>query len=220
MPYKNALRKILTSGERTLLTQLKSPRSVQDYLDTLPINFEMQGETYMSPRRTIRTKAAHCFEGALLAATAFAYHGKRPLLLDFQTTPDDEDHVIALFQENGCWGAVSKTNHAILRYRDPVYRTVRELAMSYFHEYLKWSGEKSLRAYSAPFDLSRYAPEKWVTPEEELFWLVEALDESRHFPVAAKKNLRLLRKASPVELRAMNITEWKAPKGFKGTQAD
>lgn len=169
----------------------------------------------MSPRRVLQERTAHCFEGALLAAVAFAYHGQRPLLLDFQTTPDDEDHVVTLFQENGLWGAVSKTNHAILRYRDPIYRTVRELAMSYFHEYLKWNGQKSLRAYSTPFDLSRYTPERWITAKEELFWLVEALDESRHFPVAPEKNLRLLRKASPVELRAMKITEWKAPRGFK-----
>ena len=105
-------------------------------------------------------------------------------------------------------GAISKTNHAILRYRDPIYESPRELAMSYFHEYLEWNGKKSLRAYSEPYDLSRFAPEKWVTEEEELVWLVDALDSSRHFPTAPKKNLKLLRRAAPVELRAMKTTEW------------
>ena len=168
----------------------------------------------MSPRATIRAKTAHCIEGAYLAAAALAYHGHEPLLMDFQTLPDDEDHVITLFKQNGRWGAISKTNHAILRYRDPVYLTPRELALSHFHEYLMWDGRKSLRAYSAPFDLRRFPPEKWVTPEKDLLWLADALDETHHFPIVPKKNQRLMRKASNVELRAMQTVEWPAPKKF------
>ena len=84
--------------------------------------------------------------------------------------------------------------------------------MSCFHEYLMWDGRKSLRAYSKPFDLSKYAPERWITADEELFWLVEALDKSRHFPIVPKKNLRLLRKAYPIELKAMKLIEWKKPR--------
>lgn len=163
----------------------------------------------MSPRRAIRAKMAHCFEGALFAAAALAYQGEKPLLLDFRTIPADEDHVVALFRQNGYWGAISKTNHAILRYREPVYASVRELAMSFFHEYLMWDGRKSLRAFSKPFDLSKFAPERWVTADEELFWLVEALDSSRHFPTVPTKNLRVLRKAYKIELRAMKLVEWK-----------
>ncbi len=169
----------------------------------------------MSPRAVLRAKTAHCMEGAVFAAAVLAYHGKRPLLLDFRTLPNDEDHVVALFRQHGYWGAISKTNHAILRYRDPVYKSVRELAMSFFHEYLLWSGKKSLRAYSKPFDLSRVPPQKWVTAEGNLFWLVEALDKTRHFPIIPKKNLRSLRKAYPIELRAMKIVEWRAPKSHK-----
>jgi len=175
----------------------------------------MKGETYMSPRRVLKTKTAHCFEGALLAAAALAYHGQKPLLMDFQTVPADEDHVITLFRQNGLWGALSKTNHALLRYRDPVYASPRELAMSYFHEYLEWNGNKSLRFYSASFDLTRFAPEKWVTAEKDLHWLVDVLDSSRHFPAVSKKNIRGLRKASAVELKAMTVVEWKPPRGFK-----
>lgn len=202
------LHQVLTPGEHRLFKSLNSPKKIQDYLDTLPINFETSGETYMSPRRVMRHKTAHCFEGALLAAAALSYYGKKPLLLDLQTIARDEDHVVALFTENGLWGAISKTNHPILRYRDPVYKTVRELAMSYFHEYLLDDGSKSLRRFSKPFDLSRYAPERWVTAEKDLDWLVEALDSSKHFPVAPPSTIRKLRKASRLETKAINIVEW------------
>ena len=215
MRYSDRIRYLLTSPERMLLKKLSTSQKIQDYLDTLPINFEMTGETCMSPRATIRAKTAHCIEGAFLAAAALAYHGHKPLLMDFQTHPDDEDHVVALFRQNGRWGAISNTNHTILRYRDPVYATPRELALSYFHEYLMWDGLKSLVAYSNPFDLRRYRPEKWVTTEKSLVWLADALDDAKHFPIVPKKNRRLIRKASNVELRAMKIVEWKPPKKFK-----
>lgn len=215
--YSDRIKALLTPPEKKLFQKLSSPQKIQDYLDTLPINFEMRGETYMSPRRVIATKTAHCFEGALVAAAALAYHGQKPFLMDFRTSPTDEDHVVTLFKINGMWGAFSKTNHSILRYRDAVYRTPRELAMSYFHEYLLWSGKKSLREYSAPFDLSRYAPKGWVTAPDELDWLVQTLDDSRHFPAAPEKNMKQLRKATAVELRAMKNIEWKQPKGFKSS---
>ncbi|PIR84124.1 hypothetical protein COU18_01850 [Candidatus Kaiserbacteria bacterium CG10_big_fil_rev_8_21_14_0_10_51_14] len=206
--YANSIKKVLTSAERKLFSKLSTPQKIQGYLDRLPVNFEHKGETYMSPRRVIKAKTAHCFEGALFAAAALAYHGAPPLLMDFQTVPEDEDHVVTLFKQFGRWGAISKTNHAILRYRDSVYESPRELAMSYFHEYLEWNGKKSLRFYSKPYDLSRFAPEKWVTEREELSWLVDALDSSPHFPIAPKKNMKLLRRAVKVELRAMKTIEW------------
>jgi hypothetical protein len=213
--YSSRLKALLTRPERNIFAKLTAPQTIQAYLDKLPINFELKGETYMSPRRTMREKTAHCFEGAIFAAAVLAYHGHKPLLMDFRTLPEDEDHVVALFKQNGYWGAISKTNHATLRYREPVYASPRELAMSSFHEYLLWSGKKSLREFSAPFDLSRYAPERWVSAEGELFWLVDALNASRHFPAVPKKNLRLLRKAYPLELRAMKLTEWKKPKALR-----
>ena len=113
--YKERIRAALSPSERKIFAKLTTAKKIQDFLDKLPINFELRGETYMSPRRLLRGRTAHCFEGALLAAAAFAYHGQRPLLLDLQTLPSDEDHVVALFKENGLWGAISKTNHAILR---------------------------------------------------------------------------------------------------------
>lgn len=213
--YKKKLLGVLTGTEKQLLARLNSPQEIQDYLDSLPVNYEVHGETYMSPRRMIAAKTAHCFEGALFAAAALAYHGHKPLLLDIQTIPRDEDHVVALFRQHGHWGAISKTNHAILRYRDPIYKTVRELAMSYAHEYMMENGVKSMRAYSAPFDLSQYTPEEWVTEKEDLGWLVNHLDESRHFPIAPKKNIRLLRKGSKVELQALTHVEWPEPRKKK-----
>ncbi len=212
--YRTRLKRVCTTVECALFARLNSPQKIQDYLDTLPINFEIHGETYMSPRRTIAEQTAHCLEGALVAAAAFAYHGKAPLLLDFQTTHDDEDHVVAPFEIHGYWGAVSKTNHAILRYRDPVYRSIRELALSYFHEYFNESGKKTLRTFSKPFDLSRYAPDQWVCARDDLYWLVEALDASRHFPVVPAKNVRALRSVSKIEIESMRHTEWKQPHKF------
>ncbi len=209
--YRANLKKILTPVERSLLSGLKTGRAVQDYLDTLPINFENSGETYMSVRRVLHEKTAHCLEGALVAAAAFVINGQSPLILDFQTTPEDEDHVVTLFKEHGYWGAVSKTNHAVLRYRDPVYKTVRELAMSYFHEYFTWAGVKSLRAYSRPFDLSRFAPERWISAEEELHWLAEAIDSSPHVPIIQPRHVHSLRKASKLELDTLRLVEWKNP---------
>jgi hypothetical protein len=221
MRYSDRLRSLLNAPEKKLLAKLSSPVKIQDYLDALPINFELDGETYMSVRRTISCGTAHCFEGALFAAAALSYHGQRPLLLDLRTVKYDEDHVVALFRRDGAWGAISKTNHAILRYRDPVYRSVRELAISYFHEYFQWDdkrlgqGQKTLREYSNPIDLSKWAPEKWVTAGEELFWLVEAIDGARHFPLVPKKNLKHLRPASKFEMRTHETIEWKPKKKLR-----
>jgi hypothetical protein len=214
--YTDKVKALLTLTEHKLFQKLSTPQKVQGYLDTLPINFEMRGETYMSPRRVIAAKTAHCFEGALLAAAALAYHGEKPLLMDLRTVAPYEDHVVTLFRSQGLWGAISKTNHAILRYRDPVYRSPRELTMSYLHEYIEENGTRSLREYSAPFDLSRHLPQKWLTAEGDLHWLVEALDRSRHFPLAPKKVLSRLRKASAIELRMLQIVEQRYPKGFAG----
>jgi hypothetical protein len=206
--YAKRVRALLTEAESKILRKLSSPQKIQDFLDGIPINLEIDGYTYMSPRRVLRARKAHCLEGALLAAAAYAYHGGRPMLLDFQAAYDDEDHVVALYQENGHWGAISKTNHPGLRYRDPIYRSMRDLAASYFHEYYMWDGRKSLRFYSRPFDLARYAPETWVTAMQDLDSLAAALDRSPHIPLVPKGNLRKLRRASAFEIRASSAVEW------------
>lgn len=199
----------LTPEEMKMFKPLNSPRKIQDFLDSLPINYEKKGETYMSPRRVLREKKAHCIEGALLAALAFWIHGQTPYLMDFTTAPDDEDHVIAPFRENGYWGAVSKTNHAILRYRDPVYKTPRELAMSYFHEYYMFvDGRKTLVSFSNPLDIRKLG-HAWVTSEENLDYVADALNAAPHTQVVPKANARRIRRASRIELSAGKLTEWK-----------
>jgi len=207
---KETFKELLTPAENAVFKKLDSPARIQDFLDSLPINFELHGETYMSPRRVLRTRTAHCFEGALAAAAALAYHGKSPLLLDLRTSADDEDHVVTLYRENGYWGAISKTNHPVLRYRDAVYKTPRELVMSYFHEYfMSKNGKKTLREYSNPFVLSQYKLSSWLITEADLHWLVEALDEAPHLNIASQNALRKLRPASALEIKATDQKEWK-----------
>ena len=135
--------------------------------------------------------------------------------MDLRALPSDQDHVVTLFQERGLWGAISKTNHAILRWRDPIYASPRELAMSYAHEYCLPGGKKSLLEYSRPFSLTRYAPERWVTAAEDLDWLLYALDISPHLPVAPRHAMRRRRRSSPVELRAQDVVEWPVPRKRK-----
>lgn len=190
------------------LKKLDSPWKVQDFIERLPINFELGGDTCRSPLMALRHREAHCMEGALLAATAFWIQGEKPLLLDLKTNDHDESHVIALFKWKGLWGAVSKTNHAILRYRDPVYRTVRELAMSYFNEYFLDDGIKTLRSFSSsPFSLLRYG-RRWLVSDDHLFDIVEAIDFSPHTSILGKGKHRLLRLADPIERGLCSIVQW------------
>lgn len=198
----------LTKREEALLRRLDSPGKIQDFLDRLPINFEKKGGTHMSPRRVLRERKAHCIEGALLAATALWLHGEKPLLLDLKTKLLDDEHVVALFRENGCWGAISKTNHAVVRWRDPIYRSVRELAMSYYHEYFRdRDGLKTLVSYSRPFDL-RTLGDPWVTAEEDLWELDDILNAVPHSRFVPKCSERLVRRATPFERRVLNTREW------------
>lgn len=202
----------LTAQELRLLRRLNTPRKIQDYLDTLKINFEPNGDTCRSPRVIMREGTAHCIEGAMLAALAFRVSGQKPLVLDLESSRHDLDHVVALFKQHGCWGAVSKTNHAVLRYREPVYKTVRELVLSYFHEYFDAKGLKTLRYYSMPVNLARFDKHNWMTNEEDNWVIAQYLCEVAHYPLLSRAQISTLRKADPVERRAGEIVEWKKPK--------
>jgi hypothetical protein len=207
--YRQQLRALLTSAERRVFQRLDTPQKIQTFLERLPANFELKGDTTMSPRRLLKARMAHCSEGAILAVAVLTYHGQPAWLLDIQSLPSDQDHVVALFKQRGLWGAISKTNHSILRWRDPIYRSPRELAMSYAHEYALPGGKKSMLAYSRPFSLKRYAPKRWLIAEDDLDWLLETLDESRHEPLAPKRALRARRRSTPIEMRAQNSeVEW------------
>ncbi|MFI5120505.1 MAG: hypothetical protein ACHQM4_08835 [Thermoanaerobaculia bacterium] len=174
---------------------LRSPDAIQRFLDDLLYNKEKGGETARSPRRVLETREAHCFEGALLAAAALRRLGYPPLVVQLRSTSRDDDHVLALFRERrsaGCWGAVAKSNYSGLRFRSPVYRSLRELVMSYFEAYYNLEGEKSLRAFERPVDLARFDPRGWETAEESL-WDVSAYLATRRFtPILTRAQIRAL----------------------------
>ncbi len=201
-----------TKKEKDLIKKLNTPAKIQDYLDTFNINFEMNGDTCRSPLLTMRSKIAHCIEGAMLAAFILSCHGYKPLLLDLRSADHDYDHVVAIYKINGYFGAISKTNHAVLRYREPVYKTIRELAMSYFHEYFLDDGEKTMRSFSEPFDLSVFNNGKtanWVTTNKNLWYISKVLDNSPHENIAPRKNINKYRKANKIEIEAGKLVEWK-----------
>jgi hypothetical protein len=198
----------LTKKEEKILRKLNSPRKIQDFLDKIPINFEPEGDTCFSPRKVLKENRCHCIEGAFLAAAIFWLHGKKPLVIDLKTTEDDFEHVVAVFKENRKFGAISKTNHPVLRYREPVYNSVRELVMSYFHEYFKDNGKKTLRSYSMPINLLIFGAE-WITSNENLWHIHDYLDTVRHYKILNKKQIRNLRKADKIEIEAGKIVEWK-----------
>ena len=193
----------LTSLEKKFFTSLSSPSKIQDYLDTLLFNHEEDGETCRSPRQVILSKKAHCFEGALLAATALWFHNKKPIIVSLKVLSSDYDHIITVYKENNCWGALSKTNHAVLGFRDPVYKTIRELVMSYFHEYfLVTTGEKTLRGYSRPINLKRFGT-KWVTSNDCLLPIAEKVFDSYHLSILPKHTT--LRNATQLEKQVAAI---------------
>lgn len=200
---------VLPFQEFAVFKKLNSPIKIQNFIDDLRINFEPNRETCRSPLMVLRRGEAHCAEGALLAAAIFWYHGQLPLLLDLKVAKNknDVDHVVTLFKERGRWGAISKTNHAVLRYRDPVYKTVRELALSYFNEYFFKNGFKTLRSYSAPFNVLRY-DHAWLTSKRNLWDIINLLDESRHFNIVENGAVRRLRLADPIEIKASQLIQW------------
>ncbi len=212
---RNSLRALLTPAEHRLFARLGTPQKIQTFLDRLPANFELTGDTVLSPRHMLRERVAHCAEGALFAAAVLSFHGKRAWLMDIQALPSDQDHIVALFKERGLWGAISKTNHAILRWRDPIYRSPRELAMSYAHEYCLPGGKKSMLTFSRPFSLARFAPKRWVIASDDLHWLMDELDASPHVPVAPAQAMRKRRRSSQVELLAQLVLEWPDPRKRK-----
>ncbi len=182
----------LSPKELFFIRKLSTPAQIQDFLDATPQNFEEDGDSCMSVRGVIQKKKAHCIEAALLASLALWVHGERPLLMDLSASKEDDDHVVALFKQNGLWGAISKSNHVVLGYRDPIYRTLRELALSYAHEYYNAKGVKTLRSYSRPYLLTVRDPKEWVTGEDA--WVIaEDLCEITHYPLMQNKHAAMLR---------------------------
>jgi len=197
------------------LAALKTPAQVQDFIDAIPMNHEPDGDTYQPVVETLRRRRAHCIEGAFVAACALWMQGRPPLLMDMQAIPIDDDHVIALFREGRYWGAISKSNSVTLRFRDAVYRSPRELAMSYFHEYCK-GRVKTLRSYSVPIDLRRFAADKWVTAKDGCWDIADDIDTVRHFPIITPAQRRHLRHRDKLEVRLGRIDDYPPPPKRKG----
>lgn len=198
----------LTAEEENLLSGLRTPEKIQDYVTSLKINKELKGDTCLSVRNVLGEGHAHCIEAAFVAAAALWINGEPPLLMDLKAK-GDHDHVVTLFRRNGCWGAISKSNHVWLRWRDPVYRTLRELAMSYLHEYTSDANRISLRSYSASFDLRRQEPSLWVTNSDSCWDVAWNLDRSRHYPLVTPAQARRLRPHDKMEIRAGKLLEYR-----------
>src|SRR5262245_8794230 len=189
-----------TTRELRTLRALGSPRGIQRALDAMPYHL---ASTAWSPGRVLRERTAHCLEGAVFAACALRALGAPPLLLDLEAV-QDTDHVVAVYQVRGHWGAIAKSNFSGLRYREPVYRSLRELAMSYFEDYINLRGEHTLRAYSRPVDLARFdrVHPGWMTSERDLWWIPEHLVEIPHTPLLTPAQIRSLSRVDGRALRA------------------
>lgn len=180
-----------TPAELRKLRSLSDPHGIQRFLDDQPYHI---GDTAWSPRRVLRENTSHCFEGATFAAAALRANGYSPLVIDLEAERDT-DHVVAVYKHHGHWGAIAKSNYTGCRYREPVYRTLRELAMSYFEVYFNQRRERSLRAFSNPVNLARFDHLEWMTTGRPLWFIAEYLFTIRHFPLLkpsmAKRLFRL-----------------------------
>ena len=188
----------LTAAElATFRRRLNTPVKIQEYLDSVVYNEEVDGETFRSPRRVLRDATANCIEGAVLAAAALRVQGLPPLIMDL-TAVHDEDHVVAVFRRRGLWGAIATSKFTGLRYREPVYRTLRELAMSYFEHYYNLAGERTLRGHGRPVNLRRFDRLDWMTTEADLWPIAEHLE---HIPHVALLPPAVTRSLTPLDDR-------------------
>jgi hypothetical protein len=175
-------------SELRRLRSLRTPHLIQRFLEDLPYH---HAKTAWSPRTVLREQTAHCLEGAIFAACALRISGFKPLLWDLEGIRDT-DHVLAIYQHERHWGAIGKSNFAGLRFREPVYRSLRELAMSYFDNYYNLLGERTLRAYSRPVDLSRFDGLSWMTTDKPVWFIAQHLCEIPHTPVLTAAQINRL----------------------------
>lgn len=204
----------LSRRQAEQLSKLTTPEAIQDFVNRIPMNFEIGGGTALSVAETLKQRRAHCLEGAMVAAAAFHMNGAPPWLMDMGAADGDVDHVIALFRRGGRWGAISKSNGAYLRYRDPIFKNLRELALSYFVEYTK-GRMKTLRTYSVPVDLRKADPKLWVTNGKFCEEIVDILTVARHFDLVPRGQAKRLRPIDPVERAANRIDDHADPRKKK-----
>jgi hypothetical protein len=185
----------LEPREAAFLRRLTPPWRIQRFLDECA--YDVQGKRCRSARRVLRERAVQCADGAFFAAAALRVQGHRPLIVDLEAVRDD-DHVLAVFKQDGRWGAIGRSNYSGLRFREAVFRTIRDLSLSYFEEYFNLRREKTLRRYSPPVDLSRFDDRHWMTTEEELWFIPEHLVGVRHIRLLTPS---IERRLGPVDRR-------------------
>lgn len=168
-----------TPAESRKLRSLKDPDGIQKFLDAMPYHLE---DTAWAPRRVLAEESAHCLEGAIFAAAALRANGYPPLLLDLEAE-HDTDHVLAVFRQHGGWGAIAKSNFTGCRWREPIHRTLRELALTYFNTYCNLRGERTLRRFSGPVNLKRFDRRNWMTTGEPVWFIVYHLFDIKHYPL-------------------------------------
>jgi len=178
----------LSQEDLRTLRALKTPARIQKFVDAITYQY---ADTAWSPKRVLQERKGHCLEGALVAAAALRVNGYPPLLMDLEAVRDD-DHVLAIYREGGLWGSIAKSNFAGLRFRAPIYRTLRELALSYFEHYYNLRGERTLRAYSQAVNLAVLDSRHWMTSEEDVWCVPELLIAARHYPLFPDKVARTL----------------------------
>ena len=184
MPISKDFEHALSKLERRVIAQLTTPRKIQDFLDGLPYSVE---SIYRCPLRVFQEHTAHCFDGALFAAAALRRLGYPPLVLNMSAIVEDDDHLLALYKRDGHWGAVAKSNFVGLRFREPIYRNLRELMMSYFEQFYSLERKKSLRSYTVPVNLRVFDKLNWMMSDEPLERIGERLDEIRKVPLLTRR---------------------------------
>lgn len=197
----------LTATERSRLAKLTTPARIQSFVDDLDYSCD---DFYRSPLRVVRERTGHCFDGALFAAAMLARIGEPPLLLDLLPNGRDDDHVLALFKRNGCWGAIAKSNFVGLRYREPVYRNLRELVMSFFEHYFNAAREKTLVGYTRPLNLNAFGKEPWMTEDSPLERIADGLDARPRHRILSAPMARALEPVDPLTFRAGMLVARKA----------
>ncbi|MBN1889567.1 MAG: hypothetical protein JW850_16345 [Thermoflexales bacterium] len=184
----DAFEQHLSTQEREIVAGLDSPLHIQAFLDGIPYNTD---PIYLCPPRVLRERRAHCFDGALFAAAALRRLGHPPLVVELVAVRDDV-HMLALYKRWGCWGAVAKSNVVGLRFREPVYRTLRELVMSYFEQYYNLDRERTLRGYRRPVNLKRFDRLNWMSSDEHLETIANRLEDVRCVPVVSAEMIEAL----------------------------
>ena len=184
----------LSAQERRVIERISSPHDVQGLLDGFVYSSD---SWYRSPWRTLRDRKAHCYDGAVFAAALLSLLGHPPLIVNMFPNSRDDEHLVATFRIRGAWGAVGKSNFVGLRYREPIHRTLRELMISYFEQFYNVAGEKTLRSYTRPLTISIRKFGMWVSDDDAMERIADALNTMRRFPVVTPPMVRTLTKVDP-----------------------